>query len=463
MLSQKSSNHQAFQLYACLPFVELADENIIQLGPIIFWPASRAREFLNEKEHALFQKYLLSVGQIKARTSDSQLKFVHTIPLSFQATTCISISNSIPAESREFVILDSLYLLYFACTFRNLYFGQEVPSFDAFRKLIPASMDFIHNRAQWEKLSIDEAFREDSVGINLVDTEICSGLGKALQAIYETPLRESKEAIQGYKRLIRSIRYLVDRFFQRFTNLFDKGLNFSDELFEAEDVIFLASSFEALFDINEKHPPADFKHKLRPLLHLKYGSPVELFWKWVDDFYAVKRQIVLGDTVLDPVFRMNPNFEISHIFLGIKLFIYSVYYTLFQFKLIKSIHQDLFTPPDFKWIHPEEILVFFWTENILLKKLTLFLKQVQQDPSKEELYADIHLLSHLFVLIYERYYHQPYLNGVVRFIPASLSDLSDYGIKIMSLLKHEQLLNAVHERFLPALEGRLHEMKKQVA
>ena len=138
-------------------------------------------------------------------------------------------------------------------------------------------------------------------------------------------------------------------------------------------MIFIASSFEALFDINDKQAAADFKHKLRPLLHLKYGKPVELFWKWVDDFYEVKRHIVHGgDHILDPFFRYNPNFEISHILIGIKLFVYSVYYTLFQYRLLHSIHEDPFTPPDFKWIHPEEILLFFWTESFLLHKLSLF-------------------------------------------------------------------------------------------
>lgn len=449
--------HQSFTLCACLPFVELAQEASIQIGPVIFWPASKAQEFL--PAHAsTFQTYLESIGQIKARSKSEKEDFVNTVRLSPAGMTCASIDSNISPELYEYVLIDSLYLLYFACTFRNLYYGQEIPTFNAFRKMIPASMDFIHHRHNWEQAYIDETSRENTICIHLVDPEICQGLGKALEAIY-IPTDQNQELIPVYKRLVRSIRYLVDRFFQRFVNLFDNGLNFSEELFEPEDVIFLASSFETLFDINEKQPAADFKHKLRPLLHLKYGRPVELFWKWVDNFYEVKRQIVHGNMALDPLFRLNPNFEISHTLLGIKLFIYSIYYTLYKYQLMHSTHEDPYTPPDFKWIHPEEVLLFFWTETNLLRKLSSFLRQISLAPQKEELYADIHLLTNLFVSLYERYYLDHPANGA-RFIPTPLGDLEGYGAEILGKLKQitdveDLLLTVIHPQFIQSLEDRL--------
>lgn len=463
MILRQPFNPTSYSLHACLPFVELASKTIVHLGPVVFWPASKADEFLEKNDHSALHTYLQSIGQIKARMSEKSTKLVNTGKLSLDATTCISISNSIPSDLREFALVDALYLLYFACTFRNLYFRQETPSFDPFRKLIPCSVEFINNPKQWESLYIDDAYREDGVCINLVDEEICRGLGKALGYVYlpRDPESGAKENDPGYQRLIRSIRYFVDCYFQRFINLFNKGLDFPDQLCEAEDIVYLSSGFEALFDIQEKEPAADFKQKLRSLLHLKHSTPLEFFWKWVDDFYEVKKRIVRGDNVVEPMFRHNPNFEVSHLFLGTKLFIYSVYYSLFQLKLIESTHEDPYIPPDFKWIHPEEILVFFWSEEALLRKLSLSIKQAQADLLKSESLADVYFMTHLFVLIYERYYHDPNQKDV-RFIPADLPLIVESGKNVLELLHQEQLQNvngallrAVHQQFIPSLMKRL--------
>jgi hypothetical protein len=461
---------QNFHLYACLPFVELAHESMIQFGPIAFWPASKSEEFLTGDLHTSFYHYLQAVGQIKARSSDQEKRLVNTASVNPKGTTCMSISADIPSEVYEFILIDSLYLLYFACTFRNLYYGQEIPPFNAFRKLIPASEEFIKNKQNWENLYIKETDREETVCLHIVDPDICHGLGKALEAIYLPSEVQNQEFIQTYKRLVRSIRYLVDRFFQRFVNLFDKGLTFPEDIFEPEDVIFLASSFESLFNIdNSQETSADFKHRLRPLLHLKYSRPVEIFWKWVDDFYEVKRRIIHGDTFLDPLFRLNPNFEVSHILLGIKLFVYSVYYYLFKYQLLESTHVDPYTPPDFKWIHPEEILLFFWTEPSVLDKVSLFIKESEQGALKEEALAEMNLLTTLFVSLYDRYYLSEQLKGegVVRFIPSPLSDLKADGNYILEKIKQMQatdpqcaFLQFIHPYFISVLEDRLQERKE---
>lgn len=427
MTNQASHYH----LYACLPFVELEHETSISIGPVIFWPASKYQKYVDKKDRQNFQTYIQTISQIKAKSEEGTSQWINTIKLTPQVTTCLSISNEIPLESREAILIDSLYLLYFACTFRDLYYGNEIPSFDAFRKIIPCSVSFIEKKNNWEDLFINEKYREVTVCIHLFDPEMCQGLGKTLSAIY-TPLQDGDGLkIQAYKRLIRSIRYLVDGFIQRFVNLLDQGISFSAELFEPEDVIFLASSFEALFDINEKQAAADFKHKLRPLLHLKYAKPMELFWKWVDDFYEVKRKIVHGGETPDPLFRINPNFEIHHLLIGIKLFIYSAYYTLHTHSLLSSTHTDPYTPPDFKWIHPEEVLLFFWTEENLLRKLHFYLTQTGEKVSEEEKFAEIHWLTSLFVSMYERYYSRPH-HREVHFIPTALKDLH-HGREI---LKH---------------------------
>lgn len=237
--------------------------------------------------------------------------------------------------------------------------------------------------------------------------------------------------------MIRSIRYLVDRFFQKFVNLIDKGLNFSQSLFEPEDILFLSSSFESLFNIDDKDPAADFKHKLRPMLHLKYSRPVEIFWSWVDDFYELKRQMIHQGSSPHPIFKSNPNFEISHVMLGIKLFIYAVYYKLFEYKLIAPIHTDDYTPPDFRWVHPEEILLFFWTESSIIRKLDVFIKRAQVNTDENELFAEISLLSDLFLSIYERYHLHP-VHDHVKFKASPIGKIETNINNIIEMMENEE-------------------------
>lgn len=446
-------------IYACLPFVELAHESTLQMGPVSFWPASKFKDFLDADSYEIFQNYIQSISQIKTCLQSDQNQLVNTVTLNPQGTTCISISTDVPLNLRETTVIDAIYLLYFTCIFRNLYYGNEILSFEVFRKIIPASLEFINDRKNWEGMHIDEFNREKTACIHLFDQEIYIGLGKALSAIYENnsptanTTTTAQEIIDDYRRLIRSIRYLVDRFFERFVNLFGKGLNFSENMSEPEDILFLSSSFESLFNISDKDPAADFKHKLRPLLHLKYSRPVEIFWKWVDDFYELKRKIVHQGSSPDPIFRSNPNFEISHVMLGIKLFIYSVYYKLFQFRLVAPIHFDSYTPPDFKWIHPEEILLFFWTESSVIRKLNVFIKRAQETQLDQESLSEISLLSDLFLSIYERYYLHPDTSQV-RFMPSPLDKIGVNAKEIISIIDYEQA-NHPHGRLLYAIPNDL--------
>lgn len=450
MVHHTLTKQMVYQLYACLPFVELAQERTIKMGPVIFWPAAKYKEFVESSNQNDFKTYIESITQVKAKKEENQ-SWINTIRLSTATMTCISIDEQVVPEQRELLLIDSLYLLYFACAFRNLYYGTDIPSFDVFRKMIPGSLEFMQEKDNWEKLYIKEIQREKTFSLHLFDQDISTAFGKMLMAIYVPQTSHATKAILSqYQRLIRSIRYMVDRLMPRFTNLLNEGLTFSSELFEPEDVIFLTASFEALFDINDRHPNADFKNKLRPLLYLKYSKPVELFWKWVDDFYEARRKIVHGDIIPDPIFRINPNFEVSHIVIGMKLFVYSVYYTLFKYHLIDSEGFDLFTPPDFKWIHPEELLLLFWTEDSLLNKLEMFIRNNRGNTHQEESYADIHFLANLFIAMYERYFEKKQ-QAEVKFIPTSTKELKKPIQQILEYINQEDPNSALMRHLPPEL------------
>ena len=45
------------EIYGCLPFVELASETIIKMGPVSFWPASQLLEQMNLENRSIFKGF----------------------------------------------------------------------------------------------------------------------------------------------------------------------------------------------------------------------------------------------------------------------------------------------------------------------------------------------------------------------------------------------------------------------
>lgn len=387
------------EIYAGLPFVELAKEGQITLGPVNFWPSSDFKTHLPPSLQKPFAEYLETMSTIKTFGQTDNKKPITTLKLRTPSIACVSIETSINPRLKEPLLIDALYLLYFAASFRNVYYNDEIIPFKAFTKILPAKPEFITEKSYWEKMFIGEAKREDIACITWMDEEICKALGEALRKSYKAG-DENDHAI----RLIRSIRFFVDRFFSKFENVFALGLEFHPKIFEPEDTLFLSSSFDVLLNIDEKHPASDFRHKVRPMLHLKYSKPVELFWKWVDAFYLLKKQVIHGSP--DPVdlFRENPNFQVPLLHIGVKLFIYAIYYQLFKDHLVHSERSSPFTPPDFKFIHPEEILLFFWTEESLLRKISALLMQIKGGKQSKENEMDIALLSSTYSSLLERFH-----------------------------------------------------------
>lgn len=445
------SMRQSHQLHTCLPFLELGHENVVSIGPISFWPSSRYLEFIDPENIDDFKQYIETVGNIKAINQNSLMT---TVQLEPHVMTCVSIDVNIPEDQREFILIDSLYLLYFTCTFRNLYYMNEIPSFSPLRKMVPASMEYIKNKESWIDQYISETQREETLCMNVYDSEMCRSLGKALDAVYTS----KKDPDYFFKRLIRSIRYLIDRSFQRFANLFSSSSNFSDALFEPEDIVFLTSSFEALFDLKEHHASADLKHKLRSLLKLKDSRSLEMFWKWIDDFYQAKRKVIHCGEYPDTVFRMNPNFEVPHIVIGIRLFIYSVTFLLFEHHLIKAENTFSDSPPDFKWIHPEEATLFFWTESHLLHKIVLLMTDLKKQPENQGVKENITSLCKLYIAMQERFYHpRSYPKGLdVKYIPQDFQIFEADAKLIVSMADYTENLSIFPTQFILFLKQRSH-------
>ena len=88
-------------------------------------------------------------------------------------------------------------------------------------------------------------------------------------------------------------------------------------------------------------------------------------WKWIDQFFAIRHTTLNGEHSLTPFFIANPNIKSPLLLVGEKLLIFSIYELL----LAKT--------PSF--IHPDRVLIYFWSKEALEKKITI-LKLEQTSP-----------------------------------------------------------------------------------
>lgn len=378
--------NNSYDIGCYLPYVDFKFNTPIVMGPVLLVPAY----------------------QVEAKSVTIDPNLVKT------QTGTILISRTIPKDNHTALIVDAIYLLYFASVFDELYLNHTYLPFNPFTYIVP-----VENSQT--KATVKHAV-DSTLSIPKLNAEVCRGLGLALQTMYSPQLQGVKtEEFQDVRRIIRSIRFFVDRFFDKFHNVLNENTALTEELFEPENILFLATSFETLFHVSAQYPQADFKQKLRPLLHLKHSKPIDIFWKWADGFYHLRHKIVLSGEVPDENFRVNENFILPYSFYGIKLFIYSVYYRLFKMKLVSSGDEETYYPPHFKWLFPEEILIYLWPEKELLMQISLLSKQVIANPQDEELAVDLTFLSGLYEFLFNRYMASRNKVEHAIFIPTQMS------------------------------------------
>lgn len=189
--------------------------------------------------------------------------------------------------------------------------------------------------------------------------------------------------------------------------------------------IFLALGFEALFDLNPQLPTPDLRQRLRPLLHLKFSQPIELMWKWVEQFYAIKTSLHKRSHDVRLLFLENPNVSAPLLLIGQKLLIYALYDTLFLNRHLSGVEGTASTPDDFKKIHPENVLLFFWSEEMLLRKITLL--EIQHDTQAND--KDLQLLKAIWKKMHRHIRHSATENlpKELRFQPSPPDLLKEYS------------------------------------
>lgn len=216
-----------------------------------------------------------------------------------------------------------------------------------------------------------------SIDASSLDKHLQNALGKLLTHAYRID-GDAKEREKAF-RMLRSLQHALNK---DFPWLIPERGNYQ--------FLMLSLAFEALLKLNPRSPAADLRQRLRPLLHLKFSRPVELLWSFVDQFYLAREEEISGVLHTRPLFLSNPNVEISLESLAEKLFIYIFYEELFLEGLLEGKEGTSTTPDNFKSIHPERVLVFFWPEETLSKKQILF-----TEPSKIIPEAEIAMLQSL--------------------------------------------------------------------
>lgn len=184
-----------------------------------------------------------------------------------------------------------------------------------------------------------------------------------LQALSKALTLKAEGALEPL-RIIQAIKYLNE-------SGAGKEESIHPELWK--DYLLISTGFEVLFTLNPSFPHADLRQHLRPLLHLKFSNPVELLWKWVDQFYTIRNAILSGEHPTEPLFLENPTVKSPLLLIGEKLLIYAIYDMLFTNQFLEGKNGTLTIPDDFNSIHPERVLVYFWTRETLEKKITILL------------------------------------------------------------------------------------------
>lgn len=431
-----------YKMYVCLPYLNLEEDKPIDLGPIRFYPSTSFDEFVHGSGKSEIKTYLQQAPDIKRGA-------------------CICIHPSVPEEDIPELLVDAIYLLYFGATYQEMFQGKRAPLFSPLTKFVPAGEADVKNQKSIDSLKSLKVNHSQVVRIGAVDHKLCNGLGKLLDKSYLSNSHNSIEESQNEsRRIIRAVRYFIHCFYEKFENLLGTGIHLKEKVYEPEDFLFLVAAFETLFDLHPDHPNSDLKQKLRPILHVKFGTPLETIWKWIDGFFEIKELSVHEGSLPEGIFKANESFEIPYFAFAVKLFIYSVYFHLYQLGLVPAEKSEKYTPIKFPTIKREEVALFLWPEATLLRKISIILMQITHGRATSEYLFDLSMLANTYqqMLKYSsecppNIQFKPIKKSDLKPIVEAIVNLSDEKIQVED--KTIYLQDFLPEGFLSTIEKRI--------
>lgn len=363
------SHIKDYHLYACLPFLELESEKPINIGPVAFFSGAQAEKCLDPEVSGYLSKYLKG----------------HQ--LNEKKVTCISIHPDIKEKHYHWIVVDAIYILYFVAYYREIYDLLEAPDMHPFTKFIPAEEKYLRKVTEQELAPLISVHETK---ISLVDEpqlKLCEAFSKVI----------GKEEAEKSSAM-RSLRFFVDGLMRKFENIASAGLKDLPRAFHPELIIFLMTAYDTLFHIEQQSSPSDLKQILRPMLKLKYSRSVELLWSWVDGLYKHFSSAVHGGEESGYSYTANKSLKLSYLRIGLKVYIYSMLHKLFELGLIEPTSPEEDTPLEFLEISPKEILLLLWSQEDILKKLSILLMQITEGKNTKEYRQDAKHLAELYNL-----------------------------------------------------------------
>lgn len=441
-----------WEAFACLPFLQVPEGEIIELGPFRFWSAADYKD--QTQDHAAYAQYLEHLRHIRVEAAGESRAHsgLETADLPLTHMCCVSIDARVPQKRRTTALANALYLLYFALTVRELYYDLQPMRFDPFGVVIPADEALAQNSAEWQERWIPETARRQHVKLEVDEPSILRCLGNAMTAVYTPEAVPEGLELGSEARLVRSLRYFVDRYFKRFHCPFKGTLDFPHE---PENVVFLATSFDALLGLEPTNKSAQLKRILRSLLSLCFSRSVEMLWNWVDGFYQFKNDIVHAELDSDPQFTANPFYRVSFRHVAVKMFIYTVTTELinkFQDNEAKAKEKPGLAD---HWLDRREISYLFWPIDALLQQIAYGLGRVEQVGDKDNYISDLRSLMHIYVTVYRNHlepkgraeYHP------VRFQGCDLNELRLSAMAILDASKRPAIKDMLVPEFLSSLKS----------
>lgn len=425
-------------MYVCLPHLYLSQGRPLGMGPIRFYPSNTLDDFLSRDDQSEVQNYLETSPEVNRGTR-------------------VCVHPDIAEEDIPELLIDAVYTLYFSAAYERIFHNDKPPKLQPFTEFVPASESAAKDPSNVESLKALDLKKNQKLEITIENDLMMNALGEVLFSAY---LSEKNLDQNQCRRIIRAIRYFIHCFHDKFRDLLGSEFLSDHRHFEPEEFLFLVTAFETLFDISPDNPNSDFKQKLRPVIHLKFGKPLETTWKWIDGFYRIKNEIVHKGNLPDVTFKENLNFEIPYISFATKLFIYSIYYDLYIMNLLPAHISEQHRPIAFHGIEREEVICFLWPEKELLKKISILMIQLAHGRIRDESITDVNMLAHIYQHML-RYYENSF--KPITFIPTEKEEIDRLVEAIENLSeetfeyegKRVAIFELMPEGFMELLERRV--------
>jgi hypothetical protein len=394
-----NNNKRVFNVYACLPFLNIHGLGHFRFGPLLFWSASECGQFLDPSLSGPCRSYLHSLRCFKDVRNGCEV----TLPnVELDSICCVSIDSSIPEDQQHQLFLDGLYALYFCTFYKSLYVGSELPDIAPLGQYVLINDSILENFKNGQSLKgnegacsavkplIDCRLFDRALAITDLQIDLMNALGRGLDQCY-LPDIPKIERLDGEK-IIRSIRFFINGLFDHsgcIGTQFGQKMGVSDSIrgMGPEGILFIYMAFDCLADLEDQHAASKLKQELRATLNLRYAQPIEALWKWVDQFFKLKDWALYSVEHPELIFRGNSSLPIGVISYAVKLFIFMVMSRLFKAKFVDQVEMEKMGIPKVPWIARPNVIAYLWEPEVLMNQLCKRIVRIKTDGVNDPLYV----------------------------------------------------------------------------